>query len=566
MLALSLATLPIIPNPSWKAQGLGHPSLTILMLLTVTVGLPYFLLSSTSPLLQAWYARTHTEGMPYRLFALSNFASLLALLTYPFVVEPRLPSHTQALAWTGAFAGFAAICGWTAWRTANQSTAPANPEAEVEEAGPAPGWRVRLLWLGLAACASVLLLAVTTHMTQDVAAIPFLWILPLTVYLLSFILCFEMPRVYQRGVFVPLLIASLWFMADRVWLFHRRMPARPVIALLAAALFVCCMACHGELARLKPHPRYLTSFYVIVSLGGACGGIFVGLVAPNLFRAYYEFPIGLALTAVVLGIVFASALWHVQPGWKWAGVVCLSVLAGGFVYFNGLIMHQMVSGVLVATRNFYGQLRVRQEGDPRMDEDALRRLIHGTINHGEQYLREPRRREPVTYFCPDSGIGRGMRAQEGKPRRIGILGLGCGTLAAYGQPGDTLRIYEINPQVLEIANTEFTYIQDTPARVEVALGDGRLLLDAEAQPAFRHAGDGRVLRRFGAGAPDHQRGLCHLLPAPEAGRYPGGEHFQRISGSGAGDGARRQRVRQAGAGLQLHTRATIRTASPVPGH
>ena len=485
MLALSLATLPIIPNASWKAQGMGHPSFTILMLLSVTVGLPYFLLSSTSPLLQAWYARTHRNGMPYRLFALSNFASLLALLTYPFVVEPRLPSRTQALAWTGAFAVFAAICGLTAWRTASQSTVTAEAALEKEEAaGPAPGWRPRLLWLGLATCASVLLLAVTNHMTQDVAAIPFLWILPLTVYLLSFILCFEMPRVYQRGIFVPLVIASLWFMADRVWLFHQRMPARPVIALLAVALFVCCMACHGELARLKPHPKYLTSFYVIVSLGGAFGGIFVGLVAPNLFRAYYEFPIGLALTAVVLAIVFVSALWQVQPGWKWAGVVCLSVMAAGFLYFNGLIMHQMVSGCLLATRNFYGQLRVRQEGDPATDEDALRRLIHGTINHGEQYLREPRRREPVTYFCPESGIGRGMEAQEGKTRRIGILGLGCGTLAAYGRPGDTLRIYEINPQVLEIANNEFTYIRDTPAKVEVALGDGRLLLESEPSQHF----------------------------------------------------------------------------------
>jgi len=273
-------------------------------------------------------------------------------------------------------------------------------------------------------------------------------------------------------------------MADRVWPFHQRMPARPVIALLAVALFVCCMACHGELARLKPHPKYLTSFYVIVSLGGAFGGIFVGLVAPNLFRAYYEFPIGLALTAVVLAIVFVSALWQVQPGWKWAGVVCLSVMAAGFLYFNGLIMHQMVSGCLLATRNFYGQLRVRQEGDPATDEEALRRLIHGTINHGEQYLREPRRREPVTYFCPESGIGRGMEAQEGKTRRIGILGLGCGTLAAYGRPGDTLRIYEINPQVLEIANNEFTYIRDTPAKVEVALGDGRLLLESEPSQHF----------------------------------------------------------------------------------
>lgn len=482
VLVAGLATLPIIPSAAWKAQGAASPSLTILALLSVTVGLPYFLLSSTSPLLQAWYARTHAGGMPYRLFALSNFASMLALLSYPFLVEPNLPSRSQGLAWSGAFICFAAICAFTAWRTANQATV-ADP-ATQPDAAPPPGWASRILWLALAACASVLLLAVTTHLTQDVAAIPFLWILPLAVYLLSFIFCFETPRLYQRIVFVPLLIASLWFMADRLNPGHAPMPARHAIALLTAALFVCCMVCHGELSRLKPHPRYLTSFYVIISLGGALGGIFVGLVAPNLFHAYYEFPIGLALTALVLSIAFTRLLWNVEPGWKWGGVVCMAVMLGGFLYFNGSIMYRMVDGYRVAVRNFYGQLRVREEGDARMDEDASFRLIHGTINHGEQFLMEPMRHQPVTYFCPESGIGRGMHAQEGRPRRIGILGLGCGTLAAYGRAGDTLRIYEINPQVVEIARSQFTYLRDTPARVETALGDARLLLDAEPDQHF----------------------------------------------------------------------------------
>ncbi|MBS1853848.1 MAG: fused MFS/spermidine synthase [Acidobacteria bacterium] len=485
LLAAGLASLPIIPSAWWKTHGLGQPSLTILALLGVTVGLPYFLLSSTSPLLQAWYARTHTSGMPYRLFALSNFASLLALLTYPFVVEPNLPSHIQAMAWSATFVGFAGICGWTAWRTAGQAGGARSEAAPEAEAGPAPGLFTRLAWLGLAACASILLLAVTNHLTQDVAAIPFLWILPLTVYLLSFILCFEMPRLYHRAFFVPLLIASLWFMADRVWLFHAHMSARPVITLLTLGLFVCCMVCHGELARLKPHPRHLTSFYVLVSLGGAVGGVFVGLVAPNLFHAYYEFPIGLCLTSLVLAAVFTRALWNVaEPGWKWGGIVPLSVLLGGFLYFNVAIMRQMVEGYLMATRNFYGQLRVNQEGDPRFDEDAEIRLVHGTINHGEQFVREPYHRQPVTYFCPESGIGRGMKAQEGRPRRIGILGLGCGTLAAYGRAGDTLRIYEINPQVIQIADRYFTYLKDTPAKVEIAVGDGRLVLESEPSQQF----------------------------------------------------------------------------------
>lgn len=558
LLGVSLATLPIIPSVSWKAQGMGHPSLTILALLSVTVGLPYFLLSSTSPLLQAWYARTHASGLPYRLFALSNFSSMLALLTYPFLVEPNLPSHRQGLVWSGGFVVFAAICAYTAWWTSKQSTAVAEVSDTPAEPAIAPTWGLRLLWLGLAAAASVLLLAVTTHLTQDVAAIPFLWIVPLTVYLLSFIFSFEMPRVYNRAVFVPLLIASLAFMSYRLWPDHGRIPTQAVIALLGFALFVCCMACHGELSRFKPHPAYLTGFYVTISLGGAVGGLFVGLLAPNLFHAYYELPIGLALTAVVLAIVFAKPLWPLLPSWKPAilltlaavlgaaacyGVneldgkvgkfyalalpkvltaifeptlesvitlilltavlglvltaalrplpvlhrfagIAMAVMLGGFVYFNVLLMHGMVTGYRTAMRNFYGQLRVADDGDPRTDETANRRLIHGTINHGQQFLRPEHRREPVTYFCPPSGIGRGMTAQEGKPRRIGILGLGCGTLAAYGRAGDTLRIYEINPQVLEVANTQFTYLKDTAAKVETALGDGRLLLESEGKQEF----------------------------------------------------------------------------------
>jgi hypothetical protein len=383
----------------------------------------------------------------------------------------------------------------------------------------------------------VLLLAVTTHLTQDVAAIPFLWILPLAVYLLTFIVCFESPRMYFRPVFVPLFVASLTFMAYRLWPGHAKMEMRPVIALLAFALFNCCMVCHGELVRLKPHPRFLTGFYVTVSLGGAVGGLFVGMVAPNLFHAYYEFPIGLILCALMVAVVFAMAIWRngerrtvaaggllalalaallahfyppvPHPLWVMVGVMAgcvataaavwfpsrplkvtatvgMSLVLGMYGYWLQGIMAQMVDGYEVVVRNFYGQLRVFKDGDPRTDEFANRRLVHGTINHGEQFLTDKYRREPVTYFCPQSGIGRGMLAQEhdGAPRRIGILGLGCGTLAAYGRAGDTLRIYEINPQMLEIANRNFTYTTDTPAKVEYALGDGRLVLESEPDQHF----------------------------------------------------------------------------------
>src|ERR1035438_2031761 len=259
MLALSLATLPILPNPAWKTADVAHPSQRILLLLALTVGLPYFLLSSTSPLLQAWYSRRNRGGLPYRLFALSNAASMLALLTYPLLVEPNLPTRLQGYAWSAAYACFAVLCALTAWRSTGEPAAAASPEV-AEAIEPPPSFAARLLWLGLAASASVLLLAVTTHLTQDIAAIPFLWILPLSIYLLSFIVCFESPRLYHRAVFVPLLVLALAFMAYRLWPDRQKMDLRLVIALFAFALFICCMVCHGELARLKPHPRHLTGF------------------------------------------------------------------------------------------------------------------------------------------------------------------------------------------------------------------------------------------------------------------------------------------------------------------
>jgi hypothetical protein len=205
LLIASLATLPIIPSAAWKPSGAGDPTLRILLLLGATVGLPYALLSATSPLLQAWYLRAHEGAIPYRLFALSNFGSMLALLSYPFVIEPRLALSRQALIWSVAYGGFAVVCLIVAWR----SRVGAQP-TEPSTAGPAspPGLSQRMLWIGLSACASILLLAVTSHLTQNVAPIPLLWVAPLSLYLLSFILCFESDRFYNRAIFLPLLVLS----------------------------------------------------------------------------------------------------------------------------------------------------------------------------------------------------------------------------------------------------------------------------------------------------------------------------------------------------------------------
>ena len=484
VLAVSCAALPILPNPAWKTVG-GPPSLKILALLATTAGLPYFLLASTSPLLQAWYAGTHKKGLPYRLFALSNFASMLALLSYPLLVEPNLATRMQGYAWSGGYICFAALCALTAWRAQRQPVAglPQMENPASESAAASGPWN-RLLWFGLSASASVLLLAVTNHLTQDIAAIPLLWIGPLSVYLLSFILCFEAPRLYNRAVFIPLTMAALGFMTYQMWADVGSMPIERAIELLVASLFVCCMACHGELARLKPPPRRLTSFYVTVSLGGAMGGLFVGLAAPNFFRAYYEFPLGLGFCAVVLTAVCIPVVWRFPALPRYAVVALMAVMLGGFGWCQFHIMKVMVTGYRLVTRNFYGQLRVQDDGDPKNDDSASRTLVHGTINHGEQFLRDKYRRRPVTYFCPESGVGRGMGALTGSGRSLGVIGLGCGTLAAYGRSGDTLRIYEINPLVLDIARTQFSYLRDTPAKVDVAMGDARLSLEAESSRQF----------------------------------------------------------------------------------
>ncbi len=491
-LAISLAALPILPNVSWKTAG-GAPSLKILALLAATVGLPYFLLSSTSPLLQAWYARTHKSGMPYRLFALSNFASMLALLSYPLLVEPTLPTRMQAYSWSWAYAGFAILCAVTAWRACNHP-AVAPGVTEVHAAAPAANSpiAVRLLWFGLSASASILLLAVTNHLTQDVAAIPFLWIVPLAAYLLSLILCFEAPRLYHRAFFLPLTAAALAFMIHQMWSEAVAASLWRTIEFLSAALFVVCMTCHGELVRLRPHPRYLTGFYATVSAGGAMGGLFVGLAAPNLFRAYYEFPLGLGVCAAALTLTWMRELWphRVAAGQamrnavRYAAAAALVATLGGYLWCVAYVMNRMTQGYRVVARNFYGQLRIIEQGNPVYEEDANRSLVHGAINHGEQFQREGYRRLPVTYFCPESGVGRGMRAFTGQSRRIGVIGMGCGTLAAYGKPGDSLRIYEINPQVLNLARTQFTYLADTQAKLDVVMGDARLSLESEPSQQF----------------------------------------------------------------------------------
>ena len=468
VLAAAVACLPIAPAESWKPAGGEEPISRILLVLGATVGLPYFVLAATSPLLQAWYVRARPHGNPYRLFAISNLASLAALAGYPFVVEPYLAAHEQVVFWSWLFGGFAASCAALAWLTPPSAVAR---ELEESDAGKKP----YLLWLSLAASGSMLLLAVTNHLTQNVASVPLLWLAPLTLYLLSFILTFEGRGWYRPEWLWWLLLlwlgAMAWLLVDSD--FHFDLPVQ--LGIYLPGLFVSCLFCHGELYRLRPAPRHLTAFYLTVAAGGALGGLLVAVIAPLVFNGYYELGAGLVVLAMLAAVRFARIN---RP----ARVASLAVLLGvtGCAAYDSLRYQR---DVRVSTRSFYGVLRVKEYGSPD-EENYLRRLVHGAIMHGEQYQYDGRRKIITTYYQPSSGIGAAILSAQDEPIRVGVIGLGTGTLAAYGRGGDLYRFYDIDPHVVALATSEFSFLADSAARIEISLGDARLTLEREPPQGF----------------------------------------------------------------------------------
>src|SRR3954463_12832213 len=469
LLLAALATLPIMPAEHWKPAGDEQPVARILLLLGATVGLPYFLLASTSPLIQAWFSRARPAENPYRLFALSNLASLIALLGYPFIVEPWLTAREQVNAWSWLFAAFALLCAFVAWRT------PRAMLAHEAEAAVPPTPRDYVRWLSLSAAGSVMLLAVTNHLTQNVASVPLLWLVPLTLYLATFIIAFEGKNWYQPSYLWPLiliaLVAMAWLLVDTDY--HYRLGLQ--LGVFLPGLFIGCLFCHGELYRTRPAPRHLTAFYLTVSAGGALGGVLVAVVAPLAFTGYFELGFGLAALAVL------ATLRFVQIGRIAYAASLLVVLGVGACATYDGFRHQR--DVRVAKRSFYGVLRVKEHGTPG-EESHLRRLVHGTIMHGEQYLSEPLRRKPTTYYTETSSIAAAIHSKQDHAVRVGVIGLGTGTIAAYGRRGDVYRFYDIDANVIQIARSEFTYLGDSQAKVEIALGDARLTLEREPPQGF----------------------------------------------------------------------------------
>lgn len=480
MLVLGVSVLPILPSDTWKPSSPEWPTLHILLLLTATVGLPYFLLSATSPLLQAWYGQIMKTGKPYRLFAVSNAASMLALLTYPVLVEPFFSTRHQAMVWSWAFAVFFALCA--ALAICNRNT---DASLETRNQDPRPSRTDRFFWVALSATSSILLLAVTNHLTQNVAAVPFLWILPLSLYLLSFIPCFEGRGWYKRNLILRLLAVALAAMAYALPSQYSGGPLLEVFPIYLVGLFICCMVCHGELAELKPPAEYLTSFYLRISLGGAIGGIFVCLIAPHMLPGFFELPIGLGCCAILVTILLrrdpSTIFYKRQSRAAWLALV---FSLGFYLAGLGVEILNTLGGADVMVRNFYGCLTIINV--PTLNpENATRRLGNGIIEHGRQFLAPDRRRQPTTYYSPNSGLGLALRVEgEQNKLHVGVIGLGAGTIATYGRQGDLYTFYEINPLVIQLAQTQFSFLSDSPAKIEIIPGDARLSLERQPKQNF----------------------------------------------------------------------------------
>ncbi len=487
LLITALLTLPLDPDPMWHWDDKGAPALHLLLLLATSVGVPYFLLSSTGPLLQVWFAAHHTGQSPYPLYAVSNAGSFIALLSYPFVFEVLFPISDQMLFWSYGFLLFTTLCTLAAISVLFRKR-PAPTETSWHDKTSIISSGQRFLWIALPAVASLTLLAVTTYMTQDIAPVPLLWIAPLSLYLLSFILCFESDRWYRPKTYsTTLLLLLIALMVQAV--FREHISPITSIIICCSFLFALCMVCHGELALTRPNKDKLTSFYLSIAAGGALGGVFVGLIAPSLYDTYVEFQLGFVCALIL--ILYADRhdtesviqkLLH-----KRASVYSVSVFGlVGLTMLLPQVDNQTRS--IQTTRNFYGVLKLYDA--PASDGAATRRLVHGRILHGLQYLEEDRQSIPTSYYGRVTGIGHLLEITAPsadsvwQERHIGVVGLGVATLAAYGTSQDTLRFYEINDDVMTIAQEQFSFLTNTRAATSIIPGDALLSLEKENPQGF----------------------------------------------------------------------------------
>lgn len=478
LLGASLIFLPLAVGARWRPEPGGDPAWRLLGLLAAAAGLLFFVLSATGPLLQAWYSRANGRPQPYWLFAVSNTASLAALVAYPLVWERVASTRMQSVVWSWCFGGFVLLCGWLCWR--NWRDQSETDQRDVEEGSGAaedaarPSWRQLAQWLTLAAIGSMLLLSITNHITQNLAPVPLLWVIPLALYLVTFILVFQPRPFYPRWLVLRLLSLLLAAAGYALYNVLFEMPAQVAVPLYAAVLFAGCWFCHGELSIRRPAAQQVTAFYLAIAGGGAIGAVAVGLIAPHVFDNYYELACTLILVAAAALALNWKEGWLARLLWVTATVAMISVLVAGVLAWE--------RNTLLMRRNFYGALRVEQSAEAGPEQK--RTLMHGTITHGVQFMLPPKRMQPTTYYSERSGIGFALRLCCNGPKRVGVVGLGAGTLAAYGKAGDVFRFYEINPIAVDIARSLFTFLKESAARTEIVMGDARLSLEAEAPQQY----------------------------------------------------------------------------------
>ncbi|MBN9435808.1 fused MFS/spermidine synthase [Bosea sp. (in: a-proteobacteria)] len=506
LLAAVLLLLPITPSDGWKPMASGDPTWRIILLLAASVGAPYALLATTSPMLQRWLAQLPGQIEVSRLFAVSNFGSFLGLLSYPFIFERTLSSQEQTWLWSIMFAVYAALlglCAWAAWRAASRATPVAGSDAASRQRRGGPP----SLWIVYSTLGSVLLLATTNQITQWSAVIPFLWIAPLSLYLLTFVIAFGQQRHYPRTVYAIafLLFAGLSFL----------LPTPDSASSLAVAvivqcltMFTGCMICHAEMVRLQPEPSRLPAFYLATAVGGAIGGLLVALLAPLLLPDYWEQTLAIVLIAA---FALRPEIRRIRERWQARHVGIAAAAALFLVALSVQVLSEItLSRDLVArVRNFYGVVKVLRE-DGEAPEDASLVMQQAGVDQGSQFLAADRRTEPACAFTAGSGVGQAIfrnatrRANPDAPVRIGIVGLGAGMLAALGRPGDIIRYYELNPAVKDLVDRHFSFVRDSQAKVEIVLGDGRLLLEREVEGGRSQNYDVIVMNAFrGASPPMH---------------------------------------------------------------
>ncbi len=462
-LAHSITVLACLLAPRFAASS-GGGSASVLAALAISVGLPYFLLSTTSPLLQHWYSLLEPQGKPYRLSAWGNAACALALVSFPFLLEPRFGLRQLSALWNWIFyAQCALLLGCAAWLWRLN---PDEPQRGLVSGTPFPA---RLRWILWPALGSAFLMATTTHLCQVVAPAPLLWVVPMLVYLLSFVLVFARDTIHIHRAARRALLGLLAMTASVLYLDLQAVFAAKVV-LYACGLLLVCLFCHGELAALKPEPGRITSYWTHVAAGGALGSLAAGSLSAAVLPGYFELPLLMAAaSALCVWRLWRESRWMRQAAAMAAILSATPALA---------IVQNHYTGLVEAGRNFYGSLRVLDEPASAV-RPAQRKMLNGIVTHGAQFREPELAQTPTTYYSPASAAGL-LLNRESSGRRVGIIGLGTGTLAAYGREGDVFEFYELNPMVIEMAQRDFTFLKSSKAKIRIVEGDARLSLAAMA--------------------------------------------------------------------------------------